>query len=69
MSGFVQTNQPVNLPDANATISASDTGKIHFVNTVTGIELTQPAVAPGLHYHFINKAPGALGGNVIVKAL
>lgn len=65
MSVYVQTNQPVLLPDAAANISSADTGKLMIINTVNGARTyTLPAVAPGLHYHFVNKAPAALGANV-----
>jgi len=68
MSGYIQSNQTVLLPDSAYTVSAADTGKIMLVSTVTGDRtITLPAAAPGLHYRFINKAPGALGGNVIVQ--
>lgn len=67
MSGEVQSNQPINLPDAAYTVSPVDSGKIMFVNTVTANRTyTLPLPAAGLHYRFINKAPGALGGNVII---
>ena len=62
MSLYVQTNQPILLPDADYTVGAADSGKIFIFTTVTGLRtITLPAVSAGLHYIFINKAPGALG--------
>jgi hypothetical protein len=67
MSGYVQTNQPLLLPDAAANISLVDTGKIFLVNTVTGNRTyTLPAATVGIHYRFINMAAGALGGTVSI---
>ena len=62
MSLYVQTNQPILLPDADYTVGTVDTGKIFIFTTVTALRtITLPLPAAGLHYKFINKAPGALG--------
>lgn len=68
MSVYVQTNQPITLGDADASIGAADTGKLILVNTLTGNRTyTLPTAAAGLHYRIQNKAPGALGGNAIIQ--
>ena len=65
MSGYVQTNQTILLPDTAYTVSAQDTGKIFLIDTVTAARtINLPPVSPGLHYVFINKAAGVLGGNI-----
>ncbi len=67
MSVYVQTNQPINLPNANLAISAADTGKTMLFTTLTGARTyTLPALAAGLHYRFINMAPAALGASAII---
>jgi hypothetical protein len=68
MAFYIQTNQIVNLPNANLAISAADTGKTMLFTTLTGARTyTLPALAAGLHYRFINKAPGALGASAIIQ--
>lgn len=65
----VQTNQPniLRLPDENYTIDAADSGKLMLIDTVTKARTyTLPPPMVGLHYIFINKAPGELGGNVTI---
>lgn len=65
----VQTNQPniLRLPDENYTIDAADSGKLMLIDTVTEARTyTLPPPMVGLHYIFINKAPGELGGNVTI---
>lgn len=79
MSGFIQSNQTIQLTDSNATISKFDTGKIFFVPTLTANRTyTLPAVAPGLHYRFINNTGAATmafagiisgGGTTVVGAM
>ena len=65
MTSYIQSNQPVFLPDAAQILSAVDTGKIMLINTVTATRTyTLPAVAPGLHYTFLNMSPGVLGANI-----
>ena len=65
---YIQTNQPFNLPNANLVISAADSGKIMLFINVTGARTyTLPALQAGLHYRFINMAPGGLGANVIIQ--
>jgi len=69
MAVYLQSNEAVLLANANATINASDSGRIHFTPQTAGaanITLTLPAVAAGLHYRFINGAGGALSGSVII---
>lgn len=65
----VQTNQPniIRLPDDNYTIDAADSGKLMLIDTVTEARTyTLPSPMAGLHYIFINKVPGELGGNVTI---
>ncbi len=65
MSVYVQTNQPILLPNAAYAVNASDTGKLMIINTVTaGRTYTMPAPTAGLHYKFINMAAGAIGGTI-----
>ena len=59
MSAYIQTNQTIQLPDSDYTVSSADTGKIFLISTVTAlriITLPTPSVAiAGLHYIFLNK--------------
>jgi len=80
MSGYIQTNQIIQLPNADATISVADTGKMLLVPQLTGANKTYtlPAVSPGLRYRFINSTNAATlgfagiisgGGTTVVGAL
>ena len=65
MSGYVQTDETILLPDTAYTVSAQYTGKYFWIDTVTAARtINLPPVSPGLHYVFINKAAGVLGGNI-----
>jgi len=69
MSIYIQSNQVVSLPNTNLTISAVDTGKIMITPQTVGatnITFTLPSLAAGLHYRFINGAPAALSGTVLI---
>ncbi len=70
MSVYVQTNQPVQLPNADYQILAADSGKLMLVGVVpltTGARTyTLPAPAAGLHYRFQNATAGALGQNALI---
>jgi hypothetical protein len=69
MSGYVQTNQIVILPDDDLDISENDTGKI-FIGpqaTIAPTNFTLPLPSPGLHYKFINGAPLALAQSVQIN--
>lgn len=60
MSVYVQTNQPIQLQDADSTISATDTGKIMLVPVLTANRIIAlPTLAAGLHYRFMNSASAA----------
>jgi len=63
MSGHVQTNQIVILPDEDLDISETDTGKI-FIGPQATIA---PTPKSGLHYKFINGAPLALAQSVQIN--
>ena len=70
MAVYLQTNQIVILPGANANISSSDTGKIMMTpQTAGGVAsvYTLPVSAAGLHYRFINGAAAALNGSVQIN--
>ena len=77
MANYVQSNQTVQLTDASTTINEADTGKIFLIPTLTVARTyTLPAVAPGLHYKFINNtaagilgAAGIIAGTVVYGAL
>ncbi len=72
MSGYVQSNQVVSIPSVAAyAVSISDTGKIMMLpQTVAGvaIAITLPAVAPGLHYRFINGSPLIAAAAITIAA-
>jgi hypothetical protein len=57
MSGYVQTNQAITLPDSVYTVSAADTGKLFLVPVLAvNRVVTLPAVAVGLHFRFLATA-------------
>ncbi len=66
MSVYLQTNQTVQLLNADQTIFAADTGKIMLIPalTVATRVINLPVVAAGLHYRFMS-APGA--GNTLTR--
>lgn len=66
MSGYVQSNQTITLPDTSIPLSASDTGKVFLIPALTANRTyTLPPVAPGLHFVFINTALAA--NNAIIQ--
>ncbi len=65
---YIENNQTISLPNANASINASDTGKVHLFTSLTGNRTyVLPALAAGLHYRFINMAPAGLGASAIIQ--
>lgn len=61
MSGYVQTNQKISLPDANYTVSSGDSGKIFTISTLgANRTLTLPSAQSGLYYTFVNVSPATL---------
>ena len=64
-SAYIQTNQTIQLPDSDYTVSSVDTGKIFLISAVTALRIvtvsTPSVINTGLHYVFINRAP-ILGG-------
>ena len=70
MSAYIQTNQIIQLPDSDYTVSSVDTGKIFLISAVTALRIvtlpTPSVINTGLHYVFINRAPilGGAGNNV-----
>ena len=64
MSGYVQSNQIVRLPELVAySINASDSGKIMITPQTSGTSFIY-TLPLGLHYRFINGATLALNGYV-----
>ena len=61
MSAYIQTNQTIQLPDSDYTVSSVDTGKIFLISAVTVLRIvtlpTPSVINTGLHYVFINRAP------------
>ncbi len=70
MAGYVQSNQVILLPDlAGSLINAADTGKIMITPaTAVGCLYVLPAFAAGLHFRFINGAPGALAAAIVIAS-
>ncbi len=68
MAIYIQTNQPISLPNANASISAADSGKLMLFAAITGNRTyTLPALQAGLHFRFQNMAPAGLGASAIIQ--
>jgi len=60
MAVYVQTNQAITLNDINDNILTSENGRIFLIPVLTGNRTyTLPAIQPGLHYVFINRALAA----------
>ena len=73
MSGYIQSNQVLNLPYAATTLTLADSGKTLITPQTAGavdVVYTLPPVATsaGAHFHFVNGAPAALSGNVTITA-
>lgn len=70
MTNYIQSNQTVQLTNADSTISEVDSGKYFLVPTLTADRtFTLPAVKAGLHYRFVNNCGAAtLGAAGIIAA-
>ena len=55
MSGYIQTNQIINIPNAAAyTVGSADSGKLYTIGTQTlPCIITLPILQAGLHYRFM----------------
>lgn len=55
MSGYIQTNQTVKLPDRAYTVSVADSGKLMLIGALTTATrvITLPDAQAGLHYRFM----------------
>lgn len=66
MALYLQSNEVLELPDNNYQILEKDNGKVFCIMDLTGaVEYTLPAIQPGLHYVFINRALAA--NNAIIE--
>ncbi len=72
MSGYIQTNQIINVPNVLAyAVSAADTGKTLILPQTTAlgtVAITLPAPATGLHYRFINGSAAIAVSTVTIAA-
>jgi len=66
MSGYIQTNQSISIPDADFNLTAADSGKIIFFGSTAGVAKTinLPLLAAnipaGTHYRIVNNSLAAL---------
>lgn len=69
MSGYIQTNQIVNLLDDDYFFTAQDSGKIFVVPTLTAARtLRMPPLEDGLRFTLINGSPAGLANQALVDA-
>ena len=67
MSGYIQSNILVNLPDADLTLTSCDSGKIFAIPTLTADRTYRlPFQEKGLHLTFVNSCGAATLGNIAI---
>lgn len=69
MSQYIQSNQVIILPYLDLDITNAESGKVFITPQTAGavdVTYTLPPPESGLHFRFINGAPAALAGSVII---
>ena len=69
MSQYIQSNQVIILPYLDLDITNAESGKLFITPQTAGavdVTYTLPPPESGLHFRFINGAPAALAGSVII---